>query len=679
MKRLIALLLMFCGACGARLACAAPQLYSDTSVYEPLELAWSAPSDIKNAEAVFPHPLLVDRAVLTTSSGALQTEDGGRTWKPWPEAAKLGKIRAIAFDPMRPQHFLATAKGIWETTDNGATFRQLARTESGLASDTVVDLIFYSGDPGNNTLLAAHGEAAPGLSRSRNGGKTWDVVNPEYSFRRLKGGTSPEFKRLFLIGAPKDEPDVLGLFMCTTPGEYVTELMRDVLLTDLAFYPANGGDVLFSTSDSGAGRITGGRSSVGQEMLPISFEGSPGWASLSVTWGPNADVLNLCAYDPSKLGLVISGDDLKTSRIMGGVLVGSMVREGASVRPNANGTIFYAVANGTLSVGRAKTAPLVVAIPAVLELSQDDPTFNDAREAFASFTKTADKRFGAAAQQVCESFGDLSSPYLKRQITITATAPEKISAMFIDLSRAGGTPETPMFDDGKHHDAAANDGTFGITFAFDGRQPQGDWRPAAPDQIPFGIAAVSQAGKRAGAVALAGVYTKVASFDMWEKRGGPLASDSEGEVSVRPTTNPPDLHEGSPCFRVEPRGGPWSVSIEATHKARDITGYEALSFWIRAAPGSAIPTSLNVQFLDQPDFSEPVMTPPVAIVPDLIDQGAIGTEYRRVIVPLEPLLASGFQPSRLDKIILSGDAQSPATFFLDGIRWNATRAELDAQ
>ncbi len=674
MKLLYALLLLLTSA---QLAAGAPQLYSDTSVYEPLELAWSTRTEIKNAEALFPHPLLVDRAILTSRSGALQTEDGGRTWKPWPDAAKMGSVRAIAFDRMEPQRFLAAANGLWETTDNGATFRQMATTKSGLASDTIVDLLFYSGDPGNNTLLAAHGEDSAGLSRSRNGGKTWDVVNPEYRFYRLQGGNSSEFKRLFLFGAPKDEPDLRGLYMCTTPGEYVTELMRDVLLTDLTFYPANGGDILFSTSDSGAGRITGGSSSVGQEILPIEFEGSPGWASLAVTWGPNADVLLLTAYDPAKAGLVVSSDDLKTSRALGGVLVGSMVREGATVRPNSNGTIFYALANGSLSVGRAKTAPVVRTTPTVLELSQDDPTFNDAREAFATFSKTADKRFGAAALQVCESFGDLSAPYLKRQITVTAAAPEKPASVFIDLSRAGGAPETPMLDDGKHDDGAANDGTFGITFAFDGRQQREEWRPSAPGQIPFGVAAVSESGKRTGAVALAAVYTKIASFDMWEKRGGPLATKSEGEVSVRPSSNPPEIHEGSPCFRIEPRGGPWSVSIEATHKARDITGYEALSFWMRAVPGNAIPTSLNVQFIDQPEFSEPVTTPPAAIVPDLIDQGAIGTEYRRVIIPLTPLLESGFQPSRLDKIILSGDAESPTAFFLDGIRWHATRAELD--
>ena len=208
---------------------------------------------------------------------------------------------------------------------------------------------------------------------------------------------------------------------------------------------------------------------------------------------------------------------------------------------------------------------------------------------------------------------------------------------------------------------------------------KGDWRPAAPGQIPLGVAAVSGSGKRSGAVALAAVYLKVASFDMWEKRGGHLAAGSDGQVSVRPTTNPANVHGGSPCFCIEPRGGPWSVSIAATRKAQDITGYEALSFWIRAAQGSEVPTSLNIQFVDRPDFAEQVTTPPVAILPDLIDQGAIGTDYRRVVVPLDPLMDSGFQPSRLSKIILSGDAKGPATLFLDGVRWNATRAELDTK
>lgn len=656
---------------------AAEQIFSDKAVYEPLDLAWSTRAELKNAESVFPHPLIPGRAILTTPANVFQTEDGGINWKPWPEAAKPGRVRTIAFDPRNPQRFLVGANGIWETTDNGATLRPLATKQNGLASDTVVDLIFYSGDPGNNTLLAAHGDSAAGLSRSRDGGKTWDVVNPEYIFHRLKGGASNAFKRLYLIGAPKDEPDVMGLFMSTTPGEYVSELMRDVAVTDLAYYPADGGDIYFSTSDQGAGRILGGRSSVGQEMQALNIDGVSGWSSLAVTWGPNADAINLCAYDPTKAGFIISGDDMKTHRTMGGVLISPLVKEGAAVRPNANGTIFYAVANGLLSIGRAKSAPLVVASPPVLELSQEDPGFDDAREAFLSFIKTPNARFGAAALRISESFGDLTAPYVKRRISVTATSPDKPASMVIDLSRAGGAPETPMFDDGKHGDGAANDGKFGITFAYDARSRQGDWRPTAPGQVPFGVAAISADGKRTGAVALAGIYSTVASFDMWEKRGGSPATESEGEVSVRPATNPSDIHDGAPCFRIEPRGGPWSVSIKATQKARDVTGYEALSFWVRAAPDSTIPTSLNIQFIDRPDFSEPVKTPPVSVIPDLIDQGVISTEYRRVIVPLEPLLESGFQPSRLDKIILSGDAKSPEILFLDGIRWNATRAELD--
>ena len=656
---------------------AAERTFSDKAVYEPLELAWSTRAELKNAESVFPHPLIPGRAILTTPANVFQTEDGGLNWKPWTDGAKPGRVRTIAFDPRDPQHFLIGANGIWETTDNGATLHQVATKQNGLASDTVVDLIFYSGDPGNKTLLAAHGDSAPGLSRSRDGGKTWDVVNPEYIFHRIMGGASTEFKRLYLIGAPKDEPDVMGLFMSTTPGEYVSELMRDVALTDLAYYPANGGDIYFSTSDQGAGRILGGRSSVGQEMQALNIDGVSGWASLAVTWGPNADALNLCAYDPSRAGFIISGDDMKTHRTMGGVLISPLVKEGAAVRPNANGTIFYAVANGSLSIGRAKSVPGVEASPPVLELAQEDPGFADAREAFLSFIKTPDARFGAAALRVCESFGDLSAPYVKRRISVTATSPDKPASMLIDLSRAGGDPETPMFDDGKHGDGAANDGTFGITFAYDARSPQGDWRPTAPGQVPFGVAAISADGKRNGAVALAGIYTTVTSFDMLEKRGGPLAAGSEGEVSVRPTTNPADIHEGSQCLRIEPRGGPWSVSIEASRKAHDVTGYEALSFWVRAAPGSTIPTSLNIQFVDRPDFSEPIKTPLLPILPDHIEQGAIGTDYRRVIIPLEPLLESGFQPSRLDKIILSGEAKSPEILFLDGVRWNATRAELD--
>jgi len=46
-------------------------------------------------------------------------------------------------------------KGIWVTTDNGKTFTQLATKSTGLASDTVMSLAVYSGDPMHQTLLAA--------------------------------------------------------------------------------------------------------------------------------------------------------------------------------------------------------------------------------------------------------------------------------------------------------------------------------------------------------------------------------------------------------------------------------------------------------------------------------------------------------------------------------------------
>jgi hypothetical protein len=298
--------------------------YCDTRQYAPLELTWNPSTSISQVRSVFPHPLLVQTAILATEDGLLFTGDAGISWSNLPEAsaAKIGPVCDIAFDPLVPDVFYAASatKGVWVTRDDGKTFNQIGAKGRGMASDSVASLLVYDGDPSRQTLLAVHGSSAPGMSRSRNAGETWEVLNTDYNFCRLLGGggNSPQ---LFLFGSAVKEPDVQTCYTCNTAGEFPVEAERDVVPTDMAQAPVRerGGDVVYiATSDSGLYRIANNDSiTVTHDATQLVMKDVSGWASVAMVWGPNADAMRLFVYDPSNLGLVYSTDNLATIQTAG--------------------------------------------------------------------------------------------------------------------------------------------------------------------------------------------------------------------------------------------------------------------------------------------------------------------------------------------------------------------------
>jgi len=113
--------------------------------------------------------------------GLSLSDDAGLTWKALPEATaeKVGMVQKVGFHPTEVDTFyLASASGIWMTNDAGTSFRQIGTKANGLAADAAQDILVYPADPFHHTLLAVHGSEAEGLSRSRDGGRTWDVLNP---------------------------------------------------------------------------------------------------------------------------------------------------------------------------------------------------------------------------------------------------------------------------------------------------------------------------------------------------------------------------------------------------------------------------------------------------------------------------------------------------------------------
>lgn len=394
----------------------------------------------------------------------------------------------------------------------------------------------------------------------------------------------------------------------------------------------------------------------------------------------------LCLYNPSELGLVLSNNDLATSRSIPGALVGPLVKEGAAIRPNANGTIFYAAVNGSLSIGHAdKTVPVVSLAPAGFEPVGDDAEVRDNLiVALRDFLEAAKNNAAVAAKGLYQRIGDLGTPYRRRQLTVTARLPIKPSppaSVTVDLSRYGGAPDTPLYDDGQHDDGAAGDGVYGLTFCF---QPatfnysRDDWRPNYPGQIPLGVTAIFADGSRQGAVGVVDVYPRLKNYYFWAYMWDSPAQtfknikvEKEGDVTVEPVGNPETFKfKRSICaLRIESHRGPWSVLVPVPYMKDNFTSYQALSFWIKAANGQT-PKNVYVQLRDVPSLAAPVTTGRVPVSGGM-REGGIGADYRRVILPFSQLLGKNnppLQTQRIGRLIISGDGETPVTLFINDIQ-----------
>ena len=659
-----------------------PPLYRDTTVYAPLSLSWSASSDLNQVLSVYPHLVLPQRALLTTQTGVLLTDDSGKTWTDLPAASvdKVGAVNDIAYNPISPDTFYlgSATSGIWGTTDGGKTFKQVGSKAKGLAADTVTSLTVYPGDPSYQTLLAVHGDAGAGLSVSHDNGESWDVVNSDYHFRRVMGSEGNQ-SDLYLIGSSLKEPDIQSLYTCTTVGEFVLELVRDVVPTDLAYTPValqKGSTVYLATSDSGLQRLDQiGRNSLSYDTKQLGTKDDT-WASVNVAWGPSADATNVYLYDPAKLGLVVSSDDLATvQNDASGIPVGSIIKEGALLRTNANGTVFYAVANGALSIGREPDdVPDVTVNPAIII---SDPAaakkWKDLQTALQGFAVAKGSAL-AAAQALIQKAGDPGTLYHQHQLTVTARLPVKPtppSSVTVDLSRYGGSPSTPLFDDGQHGDGAAGDGVYGGTFAFlpEQHRPNAadkDARSVWPGRVALGVRAAYPDGHFQGAVGVVAIYSQTVDITLWNRSPKSVSVVAAGTVAAQGAPNPAEIHNGSMAMKVDAKPGAWSVGVRIPRGQNDITSYEGISFWVRVSDG-APPPQLYLQIADRPEFSAPTTTPKLP----LLEGKTLGADYIHVVVPISQLLAQspGFQTNKLDQVIISGETTAPATLYIDGLQF----------
>lgn len=660
---------------GVTMADPPPPLFCDREVYPPLQLTWSQSTDFKQVVGVFPHPLMTLRVVVATRTGLSLSDDAGRTWKALPEASveKVGVINKVEFHIANVDTFYLASqtKGLWVTTDAGKSFRQIGTKAAGMAVDKVEDVIINPIDAFHRTLLVVHGGAGEGISRSRDAGKTWDIVSPGYFFRRILI-RERESKEVYVIGSLKESPDIQNFYICNVLGEMPLEIMHDAIFTDMAFSLSRKNNVYVSTSDGGLHSIESSQFTPEVKQLGSKDDN---WGSVAPIWGPNADVLNLCLYNPTKLGLVLANENFTASHPYGGLPVGSIVKEGACVRPNANGTIFYAAINASLLIGRPSEAvPVVNITPAACRPVKDvNPGIEDFRAGIQEFTR-ATSSSAIVARKVAPKFSDAAALYRQNQMTITALLPVKPAppvSVTVDLSRFGGSSSTPLYDDGLHNDGAAGDGLYGVSFFFQPTKYQyngEDWRPYWPGRMVAGVTATYADGSRQGAVGVTGIYPEIRSLVYWGIYHDQLGYKLDGDVTADLVKNPPELHKGpTTALRLHIGHGAWSMIMDANPYEGDMTGYQSFSFGVRTE-GDTSPKEIYLQLQDTPDLSEAITTDRVGVLHDVLHESGFKSDYRTVAVPVTQLLGkqiAQFQTTKLTKIIFSGDAGEPATLVID--------------
>ena len=648
----------------------AQNLFRHTGKYPPLSVTWKADARLQQVLGVYPHDVLPGRVVAATATGLFLSEDAGAAWTPLAKTGPddLGAVRHVAFAPNSVDTFYVATdrKGVFATEDAGKTFRPIGSKATGLASDEAAGVCVYPGDRRLQSLLVWHGEAAPGLSYSPDAGHTWRVLSTDFFVHQVLVA-SPGDQELFFIASPKGAKDVRNAYYALAPDEHWVETMRDVVPTDAAVSLLWAGGVnsekvfrganpYLSTADQGLFRLTLGDGDRVGPAQPNSL------ASVGLAWGPTADSQVLFAYDARRLGMVTSMDDFETIAPQPGLPAGPFIREGARVRANSNGAAFYAVANDALYLGRrALGGPGLVqacVTPPVFAFEHEkyDAAMRAVRTTINAFPQ--ERHAAEAARQLLKFSRDAEPASTATEFTVTAQvspADYRPVSVTADLSRFGGSPVTPMFDDGKHGDGAAGDGRYGAVFRMEpdrvNRQRWDDWRRLWPGLLGVTVTAVGPDGALSGLVAPIYVF------------------DRPGNYSY---------HAWDTAFPI--KQGPWERWLGSVYYPHDVDGYYGLGFWIRT-DGAAL-GELSLQAQDTPEFSPLTLTPKVPLVKEgFVAGGPLGPEWRRAVVPFRRLLRDSptFQRRRLGSLVLSGESPEAATVKLSPIRLYLTAEDAKAE
>lgn len=648
--------------------------------YAPRRLAWAASAGVQGAKAVYPHPDCSGTVYATAADGLYRSDDGAATWRHLPLAglAEPGAITDMAFRPGEPETLcLGTrASGVWVSRDGGQTVRQIGAKRSGMASDAVESLVYAPGDPFLKTILAAHGKAAPGVSRGDSEEGTWSVMASDHHVSRIIAG-GPGSRDAYLFASETATPDDVGLYYAPLLDAFWQRLVPDFLPTDGVRLP--GEDVLYVTSlDKGVLRIADKGGSI-TELGGADEE----WFSVGSTWGSHADQTLVYLYQPTRQGVLWTTQGLAEAEPQNaGLYRGTFVNEQARVRANAGGTCYYAAINGAVWVGRmaaplrvdsVEVSPSCVTIaPAVLDESRWRSYDGD----LADFT--AATRAAPSAGALAAALRDLNGAIPNGSVCVVArvSAPTGcVPEVSADLSRFGGRPDTPM--------KARGDGNYAVNFDVtrEGIQHRrGDWRATWPGPMPVSVTARSPGGEPSGGVGTFSLYLRPSSFDFWKEGRGIGLKDVQGIATLDCVRDPAQAASGSWYLKLTVGPGPW-VAPAGYHAMRQtIADYYALTFLIRSK-GPA-DDDLTIHLRDNAPYALPTVTPGVAIVAGgYAEGGAISTNaYRRVTIPIADLLkgAEGFLPDVLGWVVFEGESATQRIYLIDDIRFIVSRKELDA-
>ena len=488
--------------------------------FTPFSVRWLTVTVGRGFRRVYPHPILPDRVVVVAMGGLFLSEDCGRTWRTLDKGgATLGEVLDLAFSPAVPDEFaVATSeRGVWLTSDAGRSFRRIGSKSQGMAADRAVCVVYDISNPRFDSLLVGHGEGGAGMSRTYDGGRTWQVLYPAFEFYRI-GPRHWQSQSGFIVDVvDRKKGAAHRLYRCVYVGESIEEMKEDALPSDLATSRVLRGSssrppdeewgaswkymvapMFVATEDDGLYRLDS------SGLMRCGPPGARSFSSLDVTYGRHADQQYLLAYAPREGGLWVT-TDARTSwywisqigiegmdplskqyliednkaewtAVEDGIAVGNGVESGAHIRANAGGTRLYAVANGMLRVGTVDTGPCVISrvkiTPPVLWVRPREIGMLGADRKptgtvpAAMFCRPGD--YGEAPS-VGGVKGARDWVSLTNLLVTVETAPSGARARYVtvDLSRLRGETLVRLYDDGAHEDGAAGDGVFAARCTID--------------------------------------------------------------------------------------------------------------------------------------------------------------------------------------------------------------------
>ncbi len=650
-----------------------------TAEYAPRSLAWEALAAPAGVKAVHPHPSRSETLFVTATDGLLRSDDFAATWRKLPLAGldASAAVTTLAFRPCEPETFCfgTRAHGVWLSRDGGRTAKNIGAIAAGLASDAVIDLVFAADDPFQQTLLAAHGKAAPGLSRGDLDSGAWAPLATAYAVYRVLT-CNPESHDVYLFAAESSDPETVGLYYAPVAANSWQRLLSDTLLTDGAWMPVRRA-LCATTLDKGVIRADG-RGGVVEQLGGGDLE----WFSADATWGVTAEQEQLALYQPSTRGLIGTPDGLSEATDLSRDLYrGSFVAEGAAIRANAGGTRFYGAINGALWVGRAD-GPLrvdtVSVSPSALTFSEsalDDRHWRACEEAIRECV--AEDRFGPLAADLAAQLHTLNGAVPGDPVAVQAhvTAPAGANAVVTaDLSRFGLSAETPL--------APGSNGLYTTSFALSAdriTRRWKEWRRTWPGPIPITVSARTPNTLPAGGVGVLALYPRPESFTFWNEGNELSSQEVSGQVTHECARASRLAAAGQHVLRLTTGPGAWRIQLGLSYRQYNVTGFHALTFLIRSA-GPADEEML-VHLADSPEDTPSTATRSVPILAGKHVAGGriLPDAYRRVCIPIAELTQDDttFRPELLGWIGLSGQSAVQRTYLIDNIRFIATPADME--